>query len=252
MLPRLSTLDLGASQHAQEGKHGTMYTPGPDERTIAVRNAPITRHQSVVTELRDAILTGRIAPGERLLQVELAERLGVSRIPLREALRTLHGEGLVVIEPNRGTICRPLEAKDLADLYAVRLALEGLAVRAAAERYLDLRQDVRAMRGEALLASRRGDLARLIELDRAFHAELAERSGNVHLAGALDACWSQIMRGMHVYFTFQAYPENVWAEHGAIARAIALGDAERAAALTGEHIGHSRDAILRGLRGMSA
>jgi DNA-binding GntR family transcriptional regulator len=220
--------------------------------TSAPMRAALTRHQSVADELREAILTGRIAPGERLLQVELAERLGVSRIPLREALRTLHGEGLVVIEPNRGTICRPLEAKDLADLCALRAALEGLAVRAAAERYVDLRHEVRRLRGEALLASERGDLGRLIELDRAFHAELSARSGNAHLAGSLDACWSQIMRGMHVYFPLQAYPENVWAEHTAIARAIALGDGERAAALTGEHIGHSRDAILSGLRGMSA
>jgi DNA-binding GntR family transcriptional regulator len=212
----------------------------------------LTRHESVLTQLRQAILTGRIGPGERLLQVELAERFGVSRIPLREALRTLHAEGLVVIEPNRGTICRPLEPKDLADLYAVRGALEELVVRTAATQFVDLRLAVRTMRGEALQASERGDFARLIELDCAFHAELAERSGNVHLARSLESCSSQIMRGMHIYFSFQAYPENVWAEHAAIARAVALGDGEGAVKLTAEHIGHSRESILEGLRGISA
>lgn len=217
-----------------------------------MRATAVTRHQSVLAELRQAILTGRIGPGERLLQVELAERFGVSRIPLREVLRTLHAEGLVVIEPNRGAICRPLEAKDLADLYAVRGALEELVVRTAAAQFVDLRLAVRAMRADAFAASERGDFARLIELDCGFHAALAARSGNEHLARSLESCSSQIMRGMHIYFTFQAYPEKDWADHAAIARAVALGDADGAAALTAEHIGNSRESILEGLRGISA
>lgn len=212
----------------------------------------LTRHQSVEDDLRDAILTGAIPPGARLLQVGLAERFGVSRIPLREALRTLQAEGLVVIEPNRGAICRPLEAKDLADLYAVRQSLEELAVRAGAERFIDLRAETATLRERALEATSRGDLAALIGLDRDFHALLAEQSGNAHLARALDRCWSQIMRGMHYYFRLDVYPKDVWAEHTAIARALALGDGATAAALSGEHIGHSRTAILNGLRGASA
>jgi DNA-binding GntR family transcriptional regulator len=212
----------------------------------------LTRHQSVEDELREAILTGGIPPGARLLQVELAERFGVSRIPLREALRTLQAEGLVVIEPNRGAICRPLVAKDLADLYALRRSLEELAVRSAAERFVDVRVETAALRDRALDATERGDLAGLIGLDRDFHALLAEQSGNVHLAQALGRCWSQIMRGMHYYFRLDVYPKDVWSEHTAIARALAIGDAALATALSGEHIGHSRTAILEGLRGVSA
>ena len=209
----------------------------------------LTRHQSVEDELREAILTGAIAPGARLLQVELAERFGVSRIPLREALRTLQAEGLVVIEPNRGAVCRPLEPHDLADLYAVRQALEELAVRSAAERAVDVRVETAALRDRALEATERRELAALIGLDRDFHALLAEQSGNAHLAHALGRCWSLIMRGMHYYFRLDVYPKDVWAEHTAIARAVALGDGATAATLLGEHIGHSRTAILHGLRG---
>lgn len=209
----------------------------------------LTRHQSVEDELREAILTGAIPPGTRLLQVELAERYGVSRIPLREALRTLQSEGLVVIEPNRGAICRPLQAKDLADLYALRQSLEGLAVRSAAERFADVRVETAALRDHALEATEHRDLAALIGLDRDFHALLAEQSGNVHLAQALGRCWSQIMRGMHYYFRLDVYPKDVWAEHTAIARALAVGDGATAASLLTEHIGHSRTAILEGLRG---
>jgi len=76
----------------------------------------------------------------------------VSRIPLREALRTLHAEGLVVIEPNRGAICRPLEARGLASLYALRVALEGAIVAAATERFVDIRGETEALGVEAKAA----------------------------------------------------------------------------------------------------
>lgn len=224
-----------------------MYTLGG----VAALSAPPTRLEGVLDHLRRAIVTGAIAPGERLLQVELAERYGVSRIPLREALRALHAEGLVVIEPNRGTVCRPLEPKDLGDLYDLRSALEQLAVRIAAQARVDLRPATADLRAEATAATERGDLPRLIALDAAFHAGLAERAGNEHLAHALAACWSQIMRGMHYYFTLEVYPADVWSEHVALADLVALGDAECAVARMGEHLGHSRAAILDGLKGMT-
>jgi DNA-binding GntR family transcriptional regulator len=206
-----------------------------------------TRHESVVEELRDAIVTGAIAPGERLLQVELAERFGVSRIPLREALRTLHAEGLVVIEPNRGAVCRPLEPKDVSDLYAVRLALEQLAAREAAARFVDLREPA-ARAGEAALAAvARGDLGALIRLDFEFHDKLARAAGNAHAAHLLDGCRSQIVRAMHYFFKHDAYPRDVWRQHADIARTVAHGDGEGAAALLERHIFDSRNAILRGL-----
>ncbi len=97
------------------------------------------RSETLVDALREAILTGRYAPGARLVQDDLAAAFGVSRIPLREALRRLEGEGLVVISPNRGAIVRPLAPKDVVDLYDLRLALESLAIRRAAERFADLR-----------------------------------------------------------------------------------------------------------------
>lgn len=211
-------------------------------------SALTTRRKSVVEVLRTEILTGAIAPGQRVIEGELAERMGVSRIPIREALRTLQAEGLVVIEPKRGTICRALQPKDLNDLYALRVALERLAVRLAAEQFVDLREFTKERRAAAVRATMQGDLARLIALDREFHAALAEGAGNEHLTAALESCWSQVMRGMHFYSTITAYREDVWAEHLAIAQAVAGGDAELAEQRIGAHIGHSRTSILEGLR----
>src|SRR5581483_4287811 len=125
--------------------------------------------------------TGAYAPGERLVQDELAESLGISRIPLREALRRLEGEGLVVISPNRGAIVRDLAPKDVVDLYDLRLALESLALRRAAERYADLRLATHARRAQARQAIAARNLSALFRLDRDFHADLAAASDNHQL-----------------------------------------------------------------------
>src|SRR3984893_8789589 len=116
------------------------------------------RSEGLVDALREAILTGRYAPGSRLVQDDLAETFGMSRIPLREALRRLEGEGLVVISPNRGAIVRPLAPKDVVDLYDLRLALESLALRRAAERYADVREATARRQEEAKEAVESGAL----------------------------------------------------------------------------------------------
>ncbi len=213
---------------------------------------PETRFEGVVDTLREAILTGEYRPGERLVQDELAESLGISRIPLREALRRLEGEGLVIISPNRGAIVRPLAPKDVVDLYDVRLALESLAVRRAAEHYVDLREATERMREEARAAIAGGALPRLFHLDRDFHAGVAAASHNPHLIATLGGQWSQIMRAMHAFLKMTTYPPAVWDEHAAMAEAIAHGDAAGAVARLERHLTNSRDAILAHLRGSYA
>lgn len=203
-----------------------------------------TRSGEVIDALREAILVGRYGPGERLLQEEVAAAFGTSRIPLREALRRLEGEGLVRISPNRGAVVTPLTAQDIADVYDLRLALESLALRRAAERAADLRAET-AIRAESAERAMAGDdLPALFHLDRDFHADLAAASGNPHLVAALDGQWSQIMRVMHAYLRRGAYPMAVWTDHRAIADAVAAGDADGAVANLTRHLISSRDFIL--------
>jgi DNA-binding GntR family transcriptional regulator len=206
------------------------------------------RSEGLIEALREAILTGRYRPGERLVQEELAEAFGISRIPLREALRRLEGEGLVVITPNRGAVVRPLGPKDVVDLYDLRLALETLAIRRAAARYVDLRESTARRDAEARRAMQNGSLTTLFHLDRDYHAELAAASDNQHLIDALGAQWSQIMRVMHAYLQIETYPPAVWDDHRAIAEAIAHGDAEAAVQRLQRHLIFSRDRILEHLR----
>lgn len=209
---------------------------------------PEPRSESLVEDLREAILTGRYGPGARLVQDDLAEAFGVSRIPLREALRRLEGEGLVVISPNRGAVVRSLAPKDVVDLYDLRLALESLAVRRAAERFADLRASTKQRHVQARQAIAARNLSALFRLDRDFHADIAAASDNHQLVEALGALWSQIMRMMHAYFEAGDYPVDTWDDHHGIAEAIAHGEADRAVARLTAHLTGSRDRILASLR----
>jgi DNA-binding GntR family transcriptional regulator len=206
------------------------------------------RSESLLEDLREAILTGRYGPGAHLVQDDLAAAFGVSRIPLREALRRLEGEGLVVISPNRGAVVRSLAPKDVVDLYDLRIALESLAVRRAAERYADLRGSTKARHAQARAAIATRNLSALFRLDRDFHADIAAASDNNQLVESLGALWSQIMRMMHAYFEAGDYPVDTWNDHEAIAAAIAHGEADRAVEKLTSHLTGSRDRILASLR----
>lgn len=216
--------------------------------TIPLRSPQSTRSDDAIDRLRDAILDGTYAPGTRLVQEELAASLGISRIPLREALRRLEGEGLVVISPNRGAIVRPLLTKDIVDLFDVRLALESLALERAAANYVDVRVETELWRNQARHAIAGHDLHALFHLDRDFHARLAAGSNNAHLVATLDRHWSQIMRLMHTFFSTANYPPDVWPEHDAIAEAVAHGDPALAVTRLRTHLTTSRDLILARLR----
>jgi DNA-binding GntR family transcriptional regulator len=218
------------------------------EMAVLLARGPETRSEALIDALREAILTGQYRPGEHLVQEELAERFGISRIPLREALRRLEGEGLVIISPNRGATVRPLAPKDVVDLYDLRLALESLALRRAAERYADLREPTARRHAEAKLAVESGALTKLFHLDRDFHADLAAASDNPHLIAALGSQWSQIMLVMHAYLKVGTYTPNVWEEHEGLANAVAHGDADGAVEKLRIHLTTSRDRILSDLR----
>ena len=215
---------------------------------VSLSAPPERRFAVLVDGLREAILTGRYRSGERLVQDELASAFGVSRIPLREALRLLEGEGLVVISPNRGAMVRPLIPKDVVDLFDVRLVLESLALREAAERYADLRDATAGRDTLARHASGTGAVATLFHLDRDFHADLAAASNNAHLIAILDGQWSQIMRLMHAYLRGGAYVPEIWRDHEEIAFSVAHGDGEAAVARLQTHLLYSRDRILTQLR----
>ena len=188
----------------------------------------------VAAEIRSAILSGSIAPGERLKQAQLAAGLNVSRIPVREALRILEAEGLIESTPGKGSRVIEITEKDAEDVLSVRGALEGLAARLAAARVE--RSDIEALRktiesGRA--ASRDSDHVAATEFHTQFHLELARSSGNAHLYDELA-----VMPAKTEWINsslLQSRGPYSWSEHEEIVDAVAKGDADLAEQLMRGH-----------------
>jgi DNA-binding GntR family transcriptional regulator len=191
----------------------------------------------VYTALRERILSGELPRATKLRQATLADELGVSRTPLREALRRLSAEGLVEFEPNRGATVSELDFGDMRHAWAARVALEPGAARLAAERRDP--DGIAAMR-DAIAAQRRaaGDKGESFAANRAFHLALAAASGNPHLTRFAEMLWVPRI-GVPIYQAQAAEPAgpSAWAnEHEHIVDAIDAGDTDAAERLTRLHI----------------
>ncbi|MEQ0565040.1 GntR family transcriptional regulator [Amycolatopsis sp. NEAU-NG30] len=202
--------------------------------------------QRVREELRERILTGRLRPGDRLVERELAEDLGVSRVPVREAIRSLEAEGFLVVQSPRRVVVRQLARVDVEELFDVREALEGLAAGLAAARAgAAERKRLERVLADAARATARGDAARIPVLNSRFHDEIVAIAGNALLSTML-----QPLEGRLRWLTSQ---NEHWAdlldEHRRLYEAIVSGDAERAKASAVEHVRVNREVTLRSLFG---
>ena len=201
--------------------------------------------ESVHARIRDAICDGVLKPNERLNQDQIAERLNVSRQPVNQALLLLKAQGFVTDVGRRGVRVAPLSLQLVADIYAIRGALDRLAAaRAAAAIWspADIAQG-RALLSAGEQALTEGAAPRLVQADMAFHRFLYQRSGNTLLAGVHDLHFQHLHRVMRA--VLQAGPEHrtYWDEHRAIFEAIVAGDGERAAALSDHHVRQAAQAV---------
>lgn len=201
----------------------------------AVEN--LTLWQRVYEHLRTAILEGQLEPGAELTEVALAEQLGVSRGPLREAIGRLAAEGLVTVSPRRGAVVRSLSKEEFLDLYQVREALERMAVQLAVPRLTDEEFDgLTALNEEMATHATNNKVEAFFEANRAFHARLLEASGNEKLQGLYQQLLDQLGRYRLRSLTLRGNLQRSVSEHKAILRAAKRRDAERAAQLMAEHI----------------
>jgi DNA-binding GntR family transcriptional regulator len=209
---------------------------------------PLTRNaSSAATELiRQAIVDGRLPPGRRLKEEELARELGISRTPVREALLMLHAEGLVDASPNRGAAVRAHSAEDLDDLYQLRAVLEGYATRRAATRLPDeailgLRESCE--RFELLLATE-APMSDLVRENLFFHNTILESAGSARL-GAMVRQVIELPLVYRSYVWYSPEQQRISAHyHAQITRALESRDAERAELVMKEHIFEARDLLL--------
>jgi DNA-binding GntR family transcriptional regulator len=186
--------------------------------------------------IRDLVLSGELAPGARLGQVELAERFGISRTPVREALRRLAGEGLVDQISNRGFRVADLGLDAVLRRLEVRALLEPGIARLAAERRSE--RDIEAMRAAIEREERAGSGIEAHDASRDFHVALARATGNEELVRVLESLWlvevgRRLLSRRYAVSNWQA--EDV-AEHRGILAAVQLGRPEEAERLMAEHV----------------
>jgi DNA-binding GntR family transcriptional regulator len=214
---------------------------GAATKARASRTLPLGRW--VADELRQAILSGRYLPGERLVEDRLSDELGISRVPVREALRQLAGDGLVEVRPNRGAVVAEFSVDAARDLIEVRATLEGLNARLAARHHRpDTIEELRVVLDAGNAAAHKGRVDDLVRLNGAFHDKLAE-------AGRNSVLWD-IMRTLRgrteLVFARQtaSRAEQDWAEHAHILAAVIDGDEELAALLAARHVHQAGAAAL--------
>lgn len=198
--------------------------------------------------LRKAIITGEFAPGERLMEIALADRLGVSRTPVREAIRKLELEGLVVMIPRKGAEVARITEKDLRDVLDVRCALEELGASLAAGRITeDGKRDLK----RALLAFERavelGDFAEIADKDMDFHDVIFEIVDNPRLTTIVNNLRELIYRYRLEYVKDVNYHHTLVNEHRQITEAIFDGEADKARSLMKAHIYNQEITVIKNI-----
>lgn len=202
----------------------------------------------VFETLREAIIQGRLRPGERLMEVQLAEEMGVSRTPVREAIRKLELEGFVVMVPRKGAYVAGISIKDIADVFEVRAALEALAAGLAAERITEEElEELERLLVQAQEASAR-DLQTLVEVDTRFHELIYRASRNQKLIQIITNLADQIQRFRLTSLSRPGRYKDTLEEHKKIVEAISERNVELAQALAREHIENAEQIFLNSLR----
>ena len=203
----------------------------------------------VFNTLREAILRGELKPGERLMEIQLANKLGVSRTPIREAIRKLELEGLVLMIPRKGAEVAQITEKSLRDVLEVRRALENLAVQLACLRMspqtlADLKAAARAF--EEILGGE--DVTAVAEADVAFHDVIYMATDNQRLISLLNNLREQMYRYRVEYLKKKECHKQLLWEHQEIIRAIEAGEIDVATKITEQHIDNQVEAVSDALR----
>lgn len=203
----------------------------------------------VFNTLRQAILKGELAPGERLMEIQLADRLGVSRTPIREAIRKLELEGLVLMIPRKGAEVAKISEKSLRDVLEVRRSLEELAIELACQRMTD--EDIKELartQVEFKEAIESGDVMRIAETDEAYHDVIYHGTCNGRLMSILNNLREQMYRYRLEYIKDEDKRQVLLLEHENILKAIQGRRVNEAKEAMREHIDNQEITVSKNIK----
>lgn len=203
----------------------------------------------VFNTLRQAILKGELAPGERLMEIQLAERLGVSRTPIREAIRKLELEGLVLMIPRKGAEVAKISEKSLRDVLEVRRSLEELAIELACQRMTEEGiEELEEVQEEFRDAVIKGDAMEIAETDEAYHDIIYKGTNNDRLVQILNNLREQMYRYRLEYIKDEDKRQVLLFEHDNILKAIRQRKVEEAKTAMREHIDNQEITVSKNIK----
>ena len=200
----------------------------------------------VYLELKHKILTGEIVSQTRLMEIDLSEKMNVSRTPIREAIKRLADDGLVKVEPRRGAYASMISTEDMVEILEVRQDLEGLAAFFAADRMTEEQmEELKYVSGCYDDAVKRGNMEEMIKHDTRFHHIIVESCRNKILVQMIEQLQELVLRFRYIYYDNFRRAENMPEEHAAIVAAIAEGDADKARAAADIHIERLKELVMK-------
>ena len=213
----------------------------------------LTAQPKLVEQVHEAILSeiaaGKLAPGERIIQEQIAHGLGVSRQPVQQALLLLRNQGVLRDAPGRGLIVAELDLDRVQNMYEIRAVMEGLAFRKAAENNAEHARKA----GPALIQSGRkavksGSVAAMIAADKKFHDLIYALSENPMIAPMMEAQWTDTQRVMGEVLMRDERPRDIWNQHEEMLDAVTKGDGGTAEKLARQHILQAANFMVTRLR----
>lgn len=218
--------------------------PAPPQRLLM---------QEVVDRLRDLIVLGELAPGVKLNERVLCERLGISRTPLREALKYLASEGLVELLPNRGAMVAPLEPQTVKDIFVVMGALEALAGELACRNASDADiAEIRATHYQMIAHYKRGELADYFRCNQLIHVKLVACAGNSTLTNTYRGLNAHVRRARYMANLSRERWDKAVEEHEQILDALVQRDSRRLQDLLRDHLANKRAVVMEALAAAAA
>lgn len=206
---------------------------------------PATALESVLAELRRAIVSGELRPGQRIMQEVLAEQLRMSRVPIREALHILQGEGKLNHIPNRGYYVVSLAPNDLRELVEARGLLEDAAISRALPRITaEHTAQMERLHQKMITAAANGAVDELQRANREFHSALLSPSGLPHFARLIDTLWDSISPYHRLYFADNLFHQTVHDEHFHLIEAVRTKDRDYLLSTMREHREHAIEAVI--------
>ncbi len=203
----------------------------------------------VFNTLRQAILKGELAPGERLMEIQLAEKLGVSRTPIREAIRKLELEGLVLMIPRKGAEVAKISEKSLKDVLEVRRSLEELAIELACQRMTDADlADMERAQRTFQEAVKKGNAMEIAESDEAYHDVIYNCTRNMRLVQILNNLREQMYRYRLEYIKDEDKRKILLLEHEKILKALRGRHLAEAKSAVREHIDNQEITVLKNIK----